>query len=56
MRPLENVLRMWGYYDDRELLDWQWQYERVLHSNPGNELLLQDHTAITMILRSRNII
>lgn len=57
MRPLEEVLRMWGYYNDRELLDWHWQYERLLRRSPLNcsEHLLQDYTAITMILRSRNL-
>jgi hypothetical protein len=47
---------MWNAYDDRELLDWQWQYERLLRrSSIHSEYMSQDLKAINQILHKRGL-
>lgn len=58
MRPFHDVLVMWNQYDDRELLDWQWQYERLLRGalvSKHAEYLTQDYKAISQILHKRGL-
>jgi hypothetical protein len=58
MRLYADVFAMWCQYDDRELLDWQWTYERVLRKDPHcqhAEHLLQDLAALNQLLSDRNL-
>ena len=58
MRPFSDVLHMWDQYDDRDLLDWQWMYERLLRNCAGSvhaEYILQDWKAITCLLQNRHL-
>lgn len=58
MRPFHDVLVMWNQYDDRELADWQWEYERKIRGNSASEhaeYMLQDLTAIRQIMKRRGL-
>ncbi len=56
MRPFSDLLHMWSAYDDRELMDWQWAYERLVRrSSIHTEYLMQDLSAINQILKRRGL-
>jgi hypothetical protein len=59
MRPFRDVLYMWNQYNDGELLDWHWMYERSLRISSGNrhaEYMSQDLAAITQLLQRRKLL
>ena len=57
MRNFAHVLIMWGLCNDRELLEWRWNYEYLLRKDPRSrqcETVLQDFDAINQTLHERN--